>query len=246
VKKVAIMQPTYLPWVGYFALMAAVDEFVFLDDVQFARRSWQQRNRVKGPSGELMLTIPVFKKGKREQPIDKVEIDWSTEFASKHVRTIEVAYAKASHIGEYWPAIADLLRRKTVPLADYTIDLIAHLRSAMGIKTPLSRSSTLQLAGKRENRLVAICEALGAKTYISPMGSQVYLEGSDAFASAGIELLYDDYAHPTYPQLHGDFVSHLSAVDLLLNCGGSSLEVLTGGTRLTPAASIKASTSQPL
>jgi hypothetical protein len=243
VKKLAIMQPTYLPWVGYFALMAAVDEFVFLDDVQFARRSWQQRNRVKGPSGELMLTIPALKKGKREQPINKVEIDWSSGFAGKHVRTIETAYAKAGHFDEHWPAIRELMGLETLLLADYTIRLIERLRSAFGIKTPLLRSSALQLSGKREGHLVAICEARGAQTYISPTGSHDYLQSSDAFESSGIELLYDDYAHPIYPQLHGEFISHMSAIDLLLNCGSSSLEILTRGTRLTPAASIRLSTS---
>ena len=232
-KKIAIMQPTYLPWIGYFALMAAVDEFVFLDDVQFARRSWQQRNRVKGAGGELMLTVPVFKKGKRDQPIGEVEIDWSSGFASKHARTIETAYAKASHADEHWPTISKILNQETPLLADYTIALIERLRSAFGIKTSLLRSSQLQLSGKREHRLVAICEARGAGTYISPTGSQDYLDGSDAFQRAGIELFYNDYAHPAYPQLHGAFMSHLSAVDLLLNCGGASLDILNSGTQLT-------------
>jgi hypothetical protein len=243
VKKIAIMQPTYLPWIGYFALMAAVDEFILLDDVQFARKSWQQRNRIKGPSGLVTLTVPVHRTGVLDTPIDRVQIDWSSDFAGKHIRTIETAYAEASHFGEHWTALGQLIGRETPQLADYTIALIEKLRSALGINTTLLRSSTLQLSGKREGRLVAMCRARGAGTYVSPMGSHDYLEGSDAFESAGIELLYDNYSHPTYPQLHGDFISHLSAVDLLLNCGSSSLEILTRGTRLTPAASIHLSTS---
>jgi hypothetical protein len=240
-KKIAIMQPTYLPWIGYFALMDAVDEFVLLDDVQFARRSWQQRNQIKGPAGSVMLTVPVLKKGKREQLVREAEIDAESDFAKKHVRSIELAYARAPFWQKYSSELlAELLKPRPL-LADYNIALIERIRDDLGIKTPLVRSSALPAEGKREDRLVSICRQRQAKIYISPAGSSDYLGESDAFQRAGIRLLYNDYKHPApYPQLHGAFVSHLSAIDLLLNCGDKSLEVIRGGVKLVEAADFHA------
>lgn len=234
-KKIAIMQPTYMPWIGYFGLMTAVDEFVLLDDVQFERRSWQQRNRVKTASGALMLTIPVFKKGRREQTINEVELDWQSGFAAKHMRTIESSYARTEYWKEFGPLIDDTMSKPASLLADYTIGIIEWMRDRFGIKTSIMRSSALQISGQREDRLVAICQTREAGVYISPPGARDYLDSSDAFKRANIELRYNDYAHPVYPQLHGEFVSHLSALDLLLNCGPESPEIIKSGVRVVAA-----------
>lgn len=236
-KKIAIMQPTYLPWIGYFALMDAVDEFVLLDDVQFARRSWQQRNQIKGPAGAMMLTVPVLKKGKRDQLVNEAEIDPESDALKKHARSIELAYAKAPYWQKYGPTLSAAIANPAKLLADYNIALIERIRDDLGIKTPLVRSSALPIEGKREDRLVSICKQRGAGIYISPAGSSDYLSESDAFQRAGIVLLYNDYKHPAaYPQLHGDFVSHMSAIDLLLNCGEKSLGILRGGMNLVEAS----------
>lgn len=240
-KKIAIMQPTYLPWVGYFALMDAVDEFVLLDDVQFARRSWQQRNQIKGPAGAIMLTVPVLKKGKRDQLVNEAEINTESDEAKKHARSIELAYAKAPYWAKYSAGLLTEITKPRPLLADYNITLIERIRDDLGIKTTLLRSSTLPIDGKREDRLVSICQERQAAVYISPTGSSDYLSESDAFQRAGIKLLYNDYKHPaSYPQLHGEFVSHLSAIDLLLNCGEKSLEILRSGVNLVEAAQFHA------
>ncbi len=240
-KKIAIMQPTYLPWIGYFALMDAVDEFVLLDDVQFARRSWQQRNQIKGSAGSVMLTVPVLKKGKRDQLVREAEIDAESDFAKKHARSIELAYARAPYWDKYSSGLLAELLKPHALLADYNIALIEHIRGGLGIKTPLVRSSALPTDGRREDRLISICRQRQAEIYISPTGSSDYLSESDAFQRAGIRLLYNDYKHPaSYPQLHGAFVSHLSAIDLLLNCGDNSLEVIRSGVTLVEAADFHA------
>jgi hypothetical protein len=240
-KKIAIMQPTYLPWIGYFGLMDAADEFVLLDDVQFARRSWQQRNQIKGPAGAIMLTVSVLKKGKRDQLVSEAEIDAEAETAKKHARSIELAYAKAPYWPKYGAGLLAAIGNPTKMLADYNIALIERIRDDLGVKTPLVRSSTLPIDGKREDRLVSICKQRDAGVYISPTGSSDYLSESDAFQRAGIKLLYNDYKHPaSYPQLHGEFISHLSAIDLLLNCGEKSLEIIRSGVNLVEAAEIHA------
>jgi hypothetical protein len=233
VKKIAIMQPTYLPWLGYFGLMACVDEFVILDDVQFERKSWQQKNRIKGIAGFVTLKIPVCKTGKLNTAINEIEIDWSSEFDRKHLRAIESAYARAAYWRPYGERIREMISRRNKRLADYTVSIIEELRAMLGIGTPLLRSAALPAPGKRQHRLVTICQTRGAGRYVSPTGSKTYLADGDAFDKAGIELLYNEYEHPVYPQLHGDFVSHLSVIDLLLNCGPESLAILQAGVRLT-------------
>ena len=239
-KKIAIMQPTYLPWIGYFALMDAVDEFVLLDDVQFARKSWQQRNRIKDRGDITMLTVPVRRTGRLDSKISEIEIDWSADFAGRHCKSIELAYEKAPSWTKYSGGLLAAITTLEPLLVNYDIALIERIRGDLGIKTPLVRSSSLPIDGKREDRLISICRQLEACVYISPTGSSDYLSESDAFQRVGIKLLYNDYRHPTYPQLHGKFVTHLSAIDILLNCGEKSLEIIRRGVNLIEAAEFHA------
>lgn len=229
--RVAIMQPTYLPWLGYFALIDRVDVFVFLDSVQFERRSWQQRNQIKSGNGSLMLTVPVHKKGLREQIIADVRIKRGAGFPENHVRAITLNYARAPYFDRYGPQLFGVIRRSYERLADLTIALTGWLADQLGITTRCLRSSALGAEGRKAELLADICRRLGAERYISPPGSRDYLHQSDAFDRSGIRVEYHDYEHPTYPQLHGPFVSHLSAVDLLLNAGPESLELARRGVR---------------
>ena len=230
-RTVAVMQPTYLPWIGYLDLMDQCDVFVLLDCVQFEQRSWQQRNRVKIASGEAWLRVPVLTKGRRDQRVCEVELDRSSNFREKHLATIRHGYARAAHYANYAPQLAAVLARKHDRLVDLNADLIELMRGALGITTPLIRSSTIAADGHRVTRLISICSELGAKCYLSPLGSKPYIEENDAFRDHGIELRYHQYEHPVYPQLHGRFLSHLSAVDLLLNAGHESLAILQSGRR---------------
>jgi len=233
---VAIMQPTYMPWVGYLALMDAVDIFVFLDSVQFDRRSWQQRNRVRTAAGELMLTVPVHKKGKRDQVIADVEIDHQGDPLDKHSRTISLAYAKAPFIASFGPSLAAILAAKPAKLVDLNLAVIDWARAVLGIATPVMRSSRLRANGRKADLLAAICAEVGADRYVSPPGSRAYLEASAAMTERGIDVEYFAYDCVPYAQQHGtDFLPYLSVTDLILNHGGAGSDIMRAGVR-QPAA----------
>lgn len=236
---VAIMQPTYLPWLGYFGLMDRVDTFVYFDSVQFVRRSWQQRNRIKAAGGETMLTIPVAKKGLRDQKIADVEIIYGDDFPRRHINVLMTNYRQAAFFDAYAPALFDILQADNGKLADLTIGICEWLAQAFGVTARRIRATTLDNAGAKADLLVHLCRQLGAQRYISPVGSHDYLEDSDAFAQAGVELAYHGYEHPTYPQLHGPFLPYMAAVDLLFNVGPESLAVIRAGQRATLAPSEK-------
>ena len=144
-KTVAIMQPTYLPWIGYFSLMDQVDTFVFLDSVQFDKRSWQQRNRIKTSQGELFLTVPLITKGRQSQKIFEVEIDATQRFSDKHLKTIRNNYTKAAFFSEYWEEISELFHRDCHFLADLNIALIEWFRTKLDIEVEFVKSSSLKI-----------------------------------------------------------------------------------------------------
>jgi hypothetical protein len=230
-RTVAIMQPTYLPWVGYFDLIDQCDLFVLLDCVQFDRRSWQQRNRIKTATGAAWLTVPVRAKGRRDQQIRDVEIDPGGDFPVKHVRALQHAYGRAPHASPYLEQLTGLLAGGATHLAALNTSVIEWVCRVAGIDTPLVRSSTLPAEGARVDRLLSICRAVGATRYISPRGSRGYIDADNRFDDAGIELRYQHYEHPTYRQLHGPFASHMCAPDLLLNEGTQALAILRSGRR---------------
>lgn len=227
--RVAIMQPTYLPWSGYFGLMRSVDLFIFLDSVQFARRSWQQRNQIKTANGAQWLTVPVVSKGRRDQHIDEVEIDPTARFEVAHRKAIDHTYGKAPY---YAAAAHEVLAPLVAPgasLAELNIALIAGVAARLGVSTPTMRSSALHGEGAKADLLVSLCRQVGATEYISPPGSQDYLDESDAFAAAGIPVRYFQFKHPEYPQLFGDFLPYMSCIDMLFNCGDASLSLIETG-----------------
>lgn len=226
---VAIMQPTYLPWIGYFDLIDQSDCFVFLDSVQFNKRSWQQRNRIKGPEGVLWLTVPVLSKGRRDQRILDVVIDHTTNFQQKNINTITHLYSKAPFFGEYIDELSIVFPKSHQFLADLNIELIRWLCARIGIRTQMLKSSSISVGGKKVELLVNICKALKADRYLSAEGSRTYIEENNLFGQSGIDLRYQAYHHPQYRQLHGTFEPYLSVLDLLFNEGPSSLSVIRTG-----------------
>lgn len=226
---IAIMQPTYLPWIGYFGMIDRADVFVFLDTVQFARRSWQQRNRIKTANGPQMLTIPVHKKGARDQKIAEVQIDGESHFAEKHIRAIEHALGKAPYFKDYAEDLFERLKAPDPSLAELNIGLIRWLAEELGVASRFIRSSEIAAEGAKADLLANICEALGGEVYLSAPGSRDYIETSDAFETHGITVAYHRFEHPVYPQLWGDFEPYMSAIDLLFNAGPQSLEHIRSG-----------------
>lgn len=232
-RTVAIMQPTYLPWSGYFDLMAQCDTFVLLDCVQFDKRSWQQRNRIKTPQGVLWLTVPVHSKGRRGQIIRDVEIERDSNFAEQHIKTLQHHYHRAAHYEKYIEDFSTVHRKGHHHLADLNIELIEWFRYVLGIRGELIRSSALDVQGSKVERLIAICRAVDAKVYLSPSGSRDYIEENNLFPEHDIELRYHAYNPPLYRQLYGEFVPYLSVLDLLFNEGDASLGILRAGRVVT-------------
>lgn len=228
-RTVAVMQPTYLPWMGYFDLIDQVDLFVLYDDVDFSKQSWQQRNRIKTSSGVQWLTVPVLWKGKSGQKIQDVQINPRSNDLAKHVKTIEQAYSKAPFQKAYIGELSALLSGSHSFLADLNTALIRWFCEKLGIRTPLVKSSELNLEGERVERLIHLCRAVQATRYLSTPGSKVYIDENNLFEPNRIELVYHRFAHPVYRQLHGEFVPYLSALDVLLNEGDKSLAIIRSG-----------------
>ena len=231
--KVAIMQPTYLPWSGYFGLIDIVDIFVIYDDVQFDKRSWQQRNLIKTQSGKQYLTVPVKTKGKYLQEIKNVEVDLKKDFRKKHTKAIEINYSKSKYYADFKNIISEIYNQEFRNLLDLNETIIFVLTRVLGYKTKFIRSSLLDVKGKKEEKLVNVCKEISATNYISPLGSKNYLAEGKLFNKNNIGLNYYDFQHPFYPQIYGDFISHLSVLDMLLNIGAKqSSELISGSIKI--------------
>ena len=217
---VAIMQPTFLPWLGYFAMMNEVDIFVLLDDVQFSPRSFQQKNRIKTAQGPLTLTVPC-KGGKKL--VRDVEIAAPLNYVRKKIlKSISQSYAKAPYKFEFMPQLKLVFEQNHSKLSELNCSLIKEISSVLKIKTKVIISSDLDLGVmEKTDRLLSICEALNADQYLSAPGSFSYLKGSNPLETSPIKLRFFTFKHPEYPQLYGQFSAYLSAIDAIFNVGSS-------------------------
>jgi WbqC-like protein family len=229
--RIAVMQPTYLPWMGYFALIDQVDRFVLLDDVKFSHQSWQHRNRIRSRESFQWLTVPVLVKGRGEQRIDEVEINRTLPWQRKHLQSILQGYSRAPWISEHRSWLESAYLDPPTKLFDLNRSLIEKLAEELEISTPMCRSSELLVGGNRVERLIGICKSLGAAEYLSPIGSHDYIEEDNRFPDAGIALLYQRFEHPVYRQGTREFIPQLSVLDLLLNEGPGSRDLLRSGIR---------------
>lgn len=224
----AIMQPTYLPWIGYFDLMDTSDFFVLLDTVQFEKQAWQQRNRIKTADGQWKwLTAPVIQN--LGQRIDAVKIDNSKSWPRKHWGTIEQCYRRAPYWQLYSDGLSKIYTRHWDNLVELNLTLIKYLKDQFGIKTDLFRASELPVFSGKVRLLIEICHYLKVNAYISPVRAANYIEQDNIFESEGISLVYQQFEHPVYAQMYGEFISHMSAIDLLFNEGPKSLEIIRSG-----------------
>jgi WbqC-like protein len=231
--RVVILQPSYLPWLGYFDQMCKSDVFVIYDDVQYDKNSWRNRNRIKTPQGWQWLTVPVLLKG-RNFPLNRdVEINADLPWQSKHLKSIVQNYRQARFFTEFIGTLEGVLTREWKFLFELNIELLYRLKKQLGLETEIHMASELKIgrAGKTE-RLIEICRYFGADSFLEGDAGKNYIDES-LFSNARIRLEYHQYQHPVYQQLHGDFIPYLSVVDLLFNHGSDSKPILTNRKTIT-------------
>ncbi|MEM6985740.1 MAG: WbqC family protein [Pseudomonadota bacterium] len=218
-KKVAIVQSNYVQWKGYFDLIAAVDEFVLYDDMQYTRRDWRNRNRIKTPSGLQWLTVPVLVKGKYFQTIRETEIDGSA-WAKKHWHALAQNYRRAAHFDAIAAWLEPLLvAEQYTHLSVLNRRMIEVICGYLGIDTTISNSWDYTLEGDKTERLAKLCQQAGGDVYYSGPSAKSYVDET-VFSSRGVELRWFDYAgYSEYPQCWGAFEHGVTVLDLLFNCG---------------------------
>ncbi len=221
-KKVAILQSNYIPWKGYFDLIAAVDEFILYDDMQYTRRDWRNRNKIKTPQGIQWLTVPVLVKGKYHQKIRDTEID-GKEWAGSHWKTLTYTYRSAPYFGEIASWLEPLyLDREYSHISQLNRCLMEAVCRYLGIITTITHSWDYTLLEGKTERLADLCAQANGTEYISGPAAKDYIV-ENIFLDRGIKLTWFDYDnYPEYVQLWGEFVHGVSILDLLFNCGKQS------------------------
>tara|TARA_B110000008_G_C16877063_1_gene527279 strand:- start:271 stop:966 length:696 start_codon:yes stop_codon:yes gene_type:complete len=226
-----ISQPTFMPWAGYFAFMDKIDKLVFLDDVQFEKRSWQQRNKILLNNREHLLTISVKSKGKFKQKISEVEIsdDKNIQLIKKK---IYYAYNKSPYFLNYYENICNILESKLNYLSKINIELIKFFTKELNIKINFDYSSNYSLNLNKEKLIFKICKLNKCDQYLTTIGSENYLKGYSVIPNTNIKISYFKYDDIKYLQLNDDFIPKLSILDLLFNEGENSLKILQKSFKL--------------
>jgi hypothetical protein len=235
-KRVAIVQSSYIPWKGYFDLIRAVDEFILLDDVQFTKRDWRSRNRIKTKDGVAWLTVPVHTKGRYVQTIANATIS-DPSWSMRHWQTIRATYARTPFFDRYAPLIEPLyLSPVSDRLSAVNHSLIVAICEALAVTTPITWSSDYHPREGRNERLVDLCLEAGATEYLSGPNARGYID-ENAFAAAGIAVLFADYSgYPEYPQPYPPFEHAVTALDLLFCTGPRAIEFMKPLCPTTSAA----------
>lgn len=219
-KRIAVVQSSYVPWKGYFDLIAAVDEFVLYDDAQYTKRDWRNRNRIKTPHGSLWLTIPVSVKGRFDQRIRDTAVS-EPGWQERHWRSVRASYARAACFRQYEPALERMFAGATFErLSEINRWCLSELCGMLGIDTRLTWSMDYRIDGSdATGRLIQICQQAGATRYLSGPSARAYIDASQ-FERAGITVEYMDYSGYTeYVQLHPPFDHAVSVIDLLVHTG---------------------------
>jgi hypothetical protein len=229
--KVVILQPSYIPWRGYFDQICRADLFVFYDDVQYDKRGWRNRNQIKTPRAKQWLTIPVHSRGAQIEniSINQIQIAWENSWNQNHFKALQHTYSKAPCFRQYLPLLEEFYGRHDEFLADFTIDFTIALTRELGnTSTRFMRSSALEgIDGQKTDRLIQILQAAGATHYISGPSARDYIE-KEKFAAAGITLEYMEYNYPEYPQLYPPFDPQVSILDLLFMTGPEAPQYIQG------------------
>jgi hypothetical protein len=226
-KIIGILQPNYIPWKGVFDLINQVDIFVFYDDVQYTTKDWRNRNKIKTKDGLKWLTVPIIKKGLRHQLISEAKIDNSTNWQSKHYKTLISSYSKSPYIKDYEYLLEEIyLKKQWTMISDLNITTTVFLAKTLGIKMEWYKSSEFDETGSKDGeKVIKICQRLGCNHFINGPASRKYMN-EELFSKYDVSLSYIDYQYPEYPQLHGSFCHKISVLDLLFNCGPKALDFI--------------------
>lgn len=238
-------QPHFLPWLGYLDKLARSELFVVMDDLQYEAQNFQNRQRLKLAAGPHWLSVPLLRGAQSDRICDK-RID-NTGRGSRHHwqrrmwRTLEVHYGATPHFARYAPALEDIFLRRWDYLLDLDLHMLELARNWLGITRPIVRSSSLSLRGAKTDRIIDMCQRLGARVYFCGRGGSTGYLDVDALERAGIRVLWQRFTHPQYPQRYPErgFASHLGFLDLLLNCGPDAATILSraGETNVTEGTS---------
>lgn len=229
-KTVVIHQPDFLSYLGFFHRLLLADQFVILDHVQYVTgtsRSWMNRDKIKSTNGETWLTVSVMK-CPRETPINQVLLSDTVNWRESNLNLLQQNYRKAPFFGEIHPYVEALYAEPCERLVDFNVKSIEMLCRLLDIDIDVVFSSTLHCEGSRNELLVNILQKVGATHYLSGLGAKNYYS-PEPFQEAGIEVVWQDFSHPVYPQLHGGFIPGLSAIDALYNCGMAQTRKLLRG-----------------
>lgn len=221
-------QPVYLPWLGLFHKIALSDAFCYFNDVQYQVKDWNNRNKIKTQSGDLWLTVPVLTTGYREKQIREIEINNSLDWRRKHWRSICMNYQKAPFFGKYADFFENTYKQDWRYLSDLNEYMLKWFLKELGITIDYYRASDLHFEGHKSDLILDMCKKIGADVYVFGALGKDYAD-TQAFAQANIKLYFQDYHHPTYPQLHGNFLPSMSVLDVMFNCGDDSLSVIMQG-----------------
>jgi len=223
---VSVHQPQYLAWVGYFHKILKSDVFVFLDNVQYKEREYQNRNQIRTKNKAQWLTVPVLNSKERFIKIKEVYIDNSQGWAGKHWKALYLNYNRSPFFKEYADFFQDLYNQKWDRLLDLNIYIIKGINKILNIDKVIYLESELEIENTKTGRIIDICKKLGADTYLSGIGGKAYLE-EGLFTAAGLKLQYQQFKHPEYSQCFAPFIPNLSMVDLLFNCGPKTAAIIS-------------------
>lgn len=227
---IGILQPGYLPWLGFFEQMYKSDVFVIYDDVQYDKEGWRNRNRIKSANGVQWLSVPVQFKLSKAQLITEIRIDNKVNWRKKHLASIRQNYMKSLYFKDYIGFFEEAYAREWEYLIDLDLFFIVGLAKFLGMGDKIiNRSSAVAVQGDRIGRLINLCKYFGTDTFYEGYSGKNYID-EEIFLAQGIKVEYQNYQHPVYRQLYGEFVPFLSIIDLLFNHGSKSLAILTGNT----------------
>jgi WbqC-like protein family len=219
-------QPVYLPWLGLFHKIAFADTYCFFDSVQYETRGWNNRNYIKGGTNEkTLLTVPVLSKNHRDKLYTEIRLNNSISWQKKHWKAITLAYKKSNFFDLYADDLFLFYQKKWDYLVDLNFEMLVFFLKALGIKTKIVKMSGQEFLGRKSSLILDMCKKLNADTYLFGEQGENYAD-HQLFFENNIDIRFQQYRHPEYPQLQKPFESHLSVIDLLANCGNESLDVI--------------------